>query len=166
MPSHWYTVQSKPRQENLARQNLDRQGFTTYLPLITQRKRRRNQWTQVTEPLFPRYLFIHVDPSQQSLAPVRSTLGVSQLVRFGQLLRPVPDAVIDYLRAMETADTGAREDHSPRYQPGDRVEILEGPFAGLSGVYQMQDSDHRALLLVELLGRSNPVTVELDALSA
>jgi len=33
------------------------------------------------EPLFPRYLFIRVDPARCSTAPVRSTRGVSGLVR-------------------------------------------------------------------------------------
>ena len=37
----WYLIFTKPRQENLARENLERQGFTTYLPL-TQQSRRRN----------------------------------------------------------------------------------------------------------------------------
>ena len=94
----WYAVQSRPRQEAIAELNLDRQGYHSYLPKILLRKRRRDKWTKVDEPLFPRYLFIQVDPDQHSLAPVRSTVGVSDLVRFGQQLRPVPDAVIAFLQ--------------------------------------------------------------------
>lgn len=86
----WYTVQSKPRQEAVAAEHLLRQGYETYLPQIRLKKHRRKQWVDVTEPLFLRYLFIKVDADQQSLAPVRSTVGVAGLVRFGHLLRPVP----------------------------------------------------------------------------
>ena len=102
----WYAVHARPRQEAVAELNLERQGYHTYLPKIRLRKRRRDKWTKVVEPLFPRYLFIRVDPNRQSLAPVRSTLGVAGLVRFGQLLRPVPDGVIAYLKQVENPTTG------------------------------------------------------------
>jgi transcriptional antiterminator RfaH len=42
--------------------------------------------------------------------------------------------------------------------------VLDGPFAGLSGVYQMEKDQSRALLLIDLLGRSNTVVVEQQAL--
>jgi transcriptional antiterminator RfaH len=160
----WYAVQAKPRQEHTAEQNLQRQGFVTYLPRIRLRKRKRNKWVDSVEPLFPRYLFIQVDPDQESLAPVRSTLGVTGLVRFGQLLRPVPRAVIDYLKQLEDPDTQQRHAEAWPHQPGETLEILEGPFANLTGIYQMPLGEDRALLLIELLGRSNAVVVAKDAL--
>ena len=80
---YWYAVQAKPRQENTAEENLRRQGFDTYLPKIQLRRRRRDKWTKVVEPLFPRYLFIHLEPGVDNWAPLRSTLGVSTVVRFG-----------------------------------------------------------------------------------
>ena len=164
--THWYAVQSKPRQELIAEQNLQRQGFTTYLPRIRLRKRKRDSWVDAVEPLFPRYLFIHVDPDQNSLAPVRSTLGVAGLVRFGQLLRPVPGAVIDYLKQLEDPETQQRQAEVWPHQPGDTLEVLEGPFANLTGIYQMPLGEDRALLLIELLGRSNSVAVAKEALAA
>ncbi|MFV8819137.1 transcription/translation regulatory transformer protein RfaH [Haliea sp. E17] len=162
----WYAVQTKPRQEHVARENLQRQDYTTYLPMIRQRKQRRQRWTQVSEPLFPRYLFIHADAGQQSLAPVRSTLGVIALVRFGQLLRPVPDAVIHYLRQAENAEAGERVDDSWPHRPGDPVQVLAGAFAGLTGIFQHPVGEERAILLLELLGRQTPIAIELDALGA
>ena len=162
----WYAVQSRPRQEAIAELNLDRQGYHSYLPKILLRKRRRDKWTKVVEPLFPRYLFIQVDPSEQSLAPVRSTLGVAGLVRFGELLRPVPDSVIEYLRQAENPDTHQQHADEWPHQPGDAVQILEGPFAGLSGIFQAATGEERAMLLIELLGRQNSVTVAMDELVA
>ena len=38
----------------------------------------------VVEPVFPRYLFVRLDFGVTNLAPIRSTLGVSDLVRFGE----------------------------------------------------------------------------------
>ncbi|MEH6587329.1 MAG: transcription/translation regulatory transformer protein RfaH [Halioglobus sp.] len=162
MPQLWYTIQTKPRQEALAEENLLRQNYSTYLPRLRLKKRRRNQWREVIAPLFPRYLFIRVDADEQSLAPIRSTLGVTGLVRFGQLLRPVPDEVIGYLKQAENQQTHLHEDTRSPHRLGDEVEILEGPFAGLQAVYQMDKPEQRALLLIELLGRRNQVIVGLD----
>lgn len=157
----WYAVHSKPRQEEQARQQLQRQGYATYLPRIRLRKRRRGKWAKVVEPLFPRYLFIQVDADEQSLAPVRSTLGVAGLVRFGHLLRPVPDQVIECIRQAEDPDTHQHHDDEWPHKPGDEVRILEGPCAGLNGIFQAQTGEERALLLIELLGRQTPLTVDL-----
>jgi len=162
----WYAVQTKPRKEAFAELHLQRQHFETYLPKVLLRKRRRDKWTSVVEPLFPRYLFIRVDPDESSLAPVRSTQGVAGLVRFGQQLRPVPASVIDYLRQCEDPESRLREGETWPYQPGDTLEILDGPFAGLSGVYQMPQGEDRALLLIELLGRSTSVALDRDVLAA
>jgi transcriptional antiterminator RfaH len=158
---HWYAVQSKPRQEALAEENLERQGYRVYCPRLRLRKLRRGQWTHSVEPLFPRYLFIRTDPEEQSLAPVRSTLGVATLVRFGHLLRPVPEEVITFLKQQEDQAAQQRIDDTWPHQPGDQVEILEGPFAGLTAIYQMPKPEDRALLLLTLLGRPNKITVDM-----
>jgi len=160
----WYAVQTKPRQESVAALNLQRQGYNIYLPKIRVRKRRRQQWCKVVEPLFPRYLFIDVNTGEQSTAPVRSTLGVVGLVRFGTQLQAVPEQVISFLKQNEETDTGQRAADEWPHQPGDKVRVLEGPFAGLSGIYQMEKDEHRALLLIELLGRPNAVVVAQQAL--
>ncbi len=163
---HWYAVQTKPRQEAVAEANLQRQGFETYLPMLRRRKLRAGKWVQAVEPLFPRYLFIRADAREKSLAPVRSTTGVAALVRFGPLLRPVPDEVVNYLYQLEDPATHLREDDSWPHQPGDAVEVLEGPFAGLTGVFEMPLGEDRAMLLITLLGRDNRIPVDRNALSA
>ena len=162
---HWFAVQSKPRQEQVAQEHLQRQDFETYLPMLSVRRQRRGQWQTVVEPLFPRYLFIQIDINQQSLAPVRSTRGVAQLVRFGHLLHAVPDSVIAYLKQQESAATATREDDALPFKAGDQVRLLEGPFAGLTGVYTATTANERALLLVELLGRENELVVDLNSLA-
>ncbi len=162
---NWYAVHTKTRQEVAAQHHLQRQGFETYAPKVLLRKRKRDKWAKVVEPLFPRYVFIRVDPDQTSLAPVRSTLGVSGLVRFGYQLLPVPDSVIAYLQQLE--DPVTRQHHADQWphRPGDAVELLDGPFAGLTGVLQAVTGAGRASLLIELLGRHNSVDVSMDSLA-
>jgi transcriptional antiterminator RfaH len=163
---NWYAVHAKPRQEAVAEINLQRQGFETYAPKIQVRKRKRDKWVKAVEPLFPRYLFIQVDPEQHSLAPVRSTLGVAGLVRFGQLLRPVPDTVISYLKQMENPETHQYHADEWPHKPGDSVQVLAGPFAGLPAVFQAASGEDRAMLLIDLLGRQNSVVVGMAELAA
>ena len=77
---HWYAIHSKPRQEERALDNLQRQGFEAWLPMLTVEKVLRGKLVQVTEPMFSRYLFIRLDTEQTNWSPIRSTLGVSRLV--------------------------------------------------------------------------------------
>ena len=166
MSKQWFAVQSKPRQEASAKVQLERQGYHAYLPLMTVRKRRRAAWTTSVEPLFPRYLFLNANINEQSLAPVRSTLGVSGLVRFGNVLRPVPDAVVHYLQQAEAAQGAVPGEESWPFRAGDKVAVLEGPFAGLTAVFEGAQPEARAMILIELLGRQNTVEVPIDALNA
>ena len=160
----WLVVKTKPRQELRARENLANQGFNVYLPFIALRKRLRGQWKLVSEPLFPGYLFILVDPSTVSLAPVRSTLGVSGLVTFGHQVVPIPSSVIDFIRARDAAAQGGSGTAPSPFSPGEPVRVLTGPFAGLAAIYEMTGAKDRASVLVTLLGRQNRVSVSLDAI--
>jgi transcriptional antiterminator RfaH len=162
---HWYAVRTKPRQEALALENLLRQDYETYLPMIELRKRRRNKWVEVVEPLFPCYAFVHLDPDATDIAPIRSTLGVTGMVKFGNILTPVPDHVIGFLKKTEDEATGLHHSDKPLFKKGEKVDIMEGPFAGLAGVYQIEKGEDRAMILIELLGRQNKVAVKLDAIS-
>ena len=81
----WYVVYTKPREEARARENLERQGHQCYLPELSLEKRRRGKVVPVTEPLFPRYLFIRCadELATAGWGSLRSTRGVVKLVAFG-----------------------------------------------------------------------------------
>ncbi|MFT7287896.1 MAG: transcriptional antiterminator RfaH [Halieaceae bacterium] len=160
----WLVVHTKPRCEEQAAQQLTGQGYAVFLPRIRERKRRQNRWQWITAALFPRYLFVDVPLGEQTVAPIRSTVGVSSLVRFGQVLASMPENVVEFLRSEQAPEGGARQIEDWPHKPGDRVEILAGPFEGLSGIYQLPKGEDRALLLVELLGRQNTVVVPEESI--
>lgn len=153
---HWYLVYTKPRQETVALQNLERQGYCCYLPRLAKERLRRGHLTVVEEPLFPRYLFIRLGTgtSAKSWAPIRSTPGISKLVTFGMEPAKVDDRLLDFLRKNE-ADRQSMPEKA--FQPGDKVRLLEGPFVNIEGIYEMTDGNQRALVLIEFL--SKPVRV-------
>jgi len=160
--SAWFLVRSKPRQESVALTNLARQGYESYLPLFATEKLVRRKSTVVQEPMFARYLFVRLDTTGQgqSWSPIRSTVGVSELVCFGSRPARVDDALIATLREREIAQQG---NPTTMFAHGDSVRITEGAFAGLEAIYQMNDAEGRAMVLLDLL--SKPVAMTLDAAS-
>jgi len=161
MEASWYAVYTKPRQERVAEENLLRQHFDCFLPMaVNPYQRRTKSRLQRVEPLFPRYLFINAIADQQSLGPVRSTRGVCTLVRFGMKLVTVPEVIVQMIRRRMNPDTGLVELNPVRVEPGDRVRVFDGPFAGAEGILEACSGEKRALLLMELLGRQTPVEVD------
>jgi transcriptional antiterminator RfaH len=158
----WYAVCCKPRQETVAEENLLRQGFHVYLPRIRIRQRRRGQWLDAVEVLFPRYIFIRIDPLRRTTAPVRSTRGVIGLVRFGGQPAVVPDSVMEALLQREDAASGLHQDNRPLFSAGEAVKFVDGPLAGVEGVFTEQDGEKRVIVLLELLGKANKVSVSRD----
>ncbi len=160
--SRWHAVLCKPRREALAEANLRNQGFEVYLPRMVRVRRKAGRWAQVIEPLFPRYMFLNAEDTKRSLAPVRSTLGVSGLVRFCGAPALVPPGVVESLRDAVDPETGCHPYGRAPFAAGERVRFSAGPFAGLEGVFDMESGEARAIVLLELLGKTNRLTVSRD----
>lgn len=161
----WYVVQSQPNAELKAVAHLDRQGFATYLPRYLKRRRHARRVEHVPAPLFPRYLFVRMNVATQRWRTIFSTVGVSRIVCNGELPTPIPDRVIENLRAREH-DGLINLDLRPLFRVGDQVRLLDGAFADCLGLYEgMKDGDRVALLL-DLLGRRVRVIVDTNSVVA
>lgn len=156
----WFLVYSKPRQEETAKRNLERQGYSVYLPRASQRRRRGARRVDVVEPLFPRYLFIQLDTHTDNWGPIRSTIGVTALVRFGSEPARVPDALIELLRSHESS-AGMHEWAQSVLQIGQTVHVEGGAFAGYEGIFLARSGRERVVVLLDILGR--PVRTRLTA---
>lgn len=160
----WYLVYSKPRQEALAKENLERQGYTTYLPLLRTPRKRLGRRIIRIEPMFPRYLFIFLDTETDNWAPIRSTVGVNTLVRFGMTPSPVPDDLIELLKQREDS-SGVQDIPMHTFKPGQTVRIEEGPFMGYEGIFLAESSQQRVLVLLDIVGKSAKARIDVGALS-
>jgi transcriptional antiterminator RfaH len=146
----WYLLQSKPKQEGVAYQNLCNQAYETFLPTIIVEKIHRGVRKTKIEPLFNRYLFVRLDPDgNQSWTPLRSTMGVSQLVRFGSRYAKLADELVNALK-----DRIHNQPVLDLFVPGDRITITQGSFSGLEAVFKCYDGNHRALVLLNWLGNN------------
>jgi transcriptional antiterminator RfaH len=163
----WYLIHTKPAGESKAQLHLQRQDYQTYFPRLLQTVRRNGQSRMQVNPLFPRYLFLYLDEGRQCLTPVRSTLGVANVVRFGTRFATVPDEIIRELRAREDPESGL---HSlripPAFGPGVRVRIAAGAFAGLEGIFEREDGVNRVVVLLKLLGEDRQVHFPAEFVSA
>lgn len=155
----WYLLQTKPRQERLAKEHLERQEYGTYLPLTLFRRKRRGKLIRVIDPMFPRYLFIHLSDETDDWRPIRSTIGVAALVRFGQEPARVPDNLIQCLRSREDAE-GILIPSTKDYVPGDKLRIAEGPFEGYEAIFSCNTAKKRVIVLLKIA--ESFIKLELD----
>ncbi|RKR06305.1 transcriptional antiterminator RfaH [Kushneria sinocarnis] len=149
----WYAIQCKGGESFRAAEHLTRQGYQLFHPVIDIERRQRGRIRTVREPLFPWYLFIRLDRLSDNWRPIRSTRGVLKLVAFGNEPTPIPDELIDTLRHhARSVDEEGREHY---FRPGDRIEITEGPFREMEGVFFDRKGEERVIVLLNILQREH-----------
>jgi transcriptional antiterminator RfaH len=158
---NWYLIQTKPKQESIAKENLERQGYSVYLPMTVARRKRRGRSIRVIEAMFPRYLFIQLSDKTDDWAPIRSTIGVSTLVRFGITPAKIPQILIDALVVRENKD-GIHELPEKYFERGKEVVISEGPFEGYEAIFTTYDANERVSLLLKIAGKTIKIQLKKD----
>jgi transcriptional antiterminator RfaH len=159
----WYVVHTKVRQEQTACENLARQGYMVYMPRIKILKRSRGRQQAQQEPMFPRYIFVQPGSDAHSIAPVRSTLGVTSIVRFGQEPAVMRPAILKSIRDFEARRNEASDQDISPFQPGERVRVADGPLTGLEGLISDVSQD-RVVVLMQLLGQDTRVSLSYHQL--
>jgi len=158
-PVHWYLVHTKPGRERIAEFNLLRQNYQVYHPRFLRPTRHRGSWIEKIVSLFPRYIFLRLT-QDQDLGPVRSTVGVANIVRFGHAYAVVPSQIVDDLRLRAHPETGLHLlRRQAQFDLGSRVKVVAGVFEGLEGIFQRESGAERVVLLLALLGRETLVEV-------
>ncbi len=157
----WLVVMTKPKMEEEAKEQLIRQGFEVYLPLWVELRQRQGTWQKVRSPMFSRYLFVRPSYQEQSLASIRSTRGVSQLVRFGTEPAWAGDGLISEIRQLEQSRNEVGQGLTP-FKRGDQVQVMDGPFKGVS--FEVFSCDRqRVILLLQVLGKTQQLEFEASA---
>lgn len=156
----WYLIHTKPRQETTALTNLERQGYTCYLPKVSKVTGRGSNKRKTYEPMFPRYLFIQLNEGKanhngHNWMPIRSTRGVDKLVQFGETYPSLDHSLIKTLQQRER-DTPVQ----PVLKQGDTVQILDGPFKDLEAIFYTADSEHRVIILMNFLSQQLPLRID------
>ena len=148
----WLVVNARPNQERIALEHLKRQDFDTYCPMVAKLVRHARKAEIKPRPLFPGYLFVRLDPGHGRWRAILSTIGVRQLVRFGDQLGRLDEHFVDGLRQCER--DGFIVAPVQRYSVGQDVEIKMPAFEGVIGKILAIDEASRITVLIDMMRRS------------
>lgn len=155
----WYALQHKPAQGDRALAHLQNQDIACFYPKITVEKIKAGKRTNKLEPLFPGYLFVNLEQTDPMWAKLRSTRGVVRIVSFANKPASIPDNVIQHVK--DSLDTVAERGG---IKPGQAVELDEGPFKGISAIFQAYDGEERALVLISFMQKQQTVKVPISTI--
>ena len=155
----WYLAYTKPRQEQIALNNVQEQGFDAYLPFYKKFKKTEQGPVALFEPMFPRYILLRPGKPEQSISVVRSTKGIASLVRFGFEPAQIQDELVQRIRQLEQDRNQATLQELGNLKAGQTVRLQHSALGGVEGLVQSVSSKRVAVLL-EILGR--PMVLELE----
>ena len=159
----WFLVQLKPNSAQIAKRNLERQGFRVFNPnrLIT--KRASSKFVDKHEQLFPGYMFMSFDPEDGRWQAINSTFGVARLVQFGSMPKYLPISLMTAL--MRRFSDMNLSQSQQAIQQNDTVRVLHGPFAEFLAYVEKVDGQKRVWLLIDLLGRQTRIAADPQTLA-
>ena len=156
----WYVLHTKSRFENVVNDGLGKKSIEVFLPKVTVRSKRKDRKVMIRVPLFPGYLFVKTDLAPESHLEIVKTAGAVRLIGSKQGPVPVPDETIDSLKIMVNGDHPVTTGHS--LQKGDKVLVLYGPFAGVTGTFTRYGGKGRVIVNIDALGQYAGVEVNED----
>ena len=160
---NWYAIYTKPKREEMVAGSLTQAGIEVYNPKMKARKYMRGGYRDVVEPLFPCYVFARFNP-EASLWMIRYTRGVKKVVSSTDTPWPVAVELIDLIRSRED-DNGIITLKYDAYRVGDAVKVANGPFAGLTGIFERpMKGNERVMLLLNAVTYQARVVVERASL--
>ena len=157
----WYAVWLRSNYEHAVNRHLTAKGFRPFLPEVRAWSRRVGPRRAISTPMFPGYLFVRATLDKERYIDLLKVQGVVRVLEDGWTrLTPVPDAEIDAIR--QIAEAGVDVFPCAHLRGGERVRVLEGPLAGIEGVFVYdRPSKGRLVVSVDMLGRS--IAVEMHS---
>jgi transcription antitermination factor NusG len=157
---NWYAVYTVPQHEKSALKQLDIREIETFLPTYeTVRVWKNRQRMKLILPLFPTYLFVHIDSRER--AKVLQSPGVLQIVGNSRECVPLPDSEVEFLRS-----DFCRQRIEP-YRDlviGEKVRIKSGVMQGLQGTLVRKSNSMRFVLTLELINQHAAIQVDAEDL--
>lgn len=150
----WVAVCTQPNREMLAVDNLRRQGYEVYCPMLSKARSHARKVEQVRRPLFPGYVFVSLEVMRQGVRAIHSTFGVRHLVQFGDKPARLPAHFIGALKACEVDGVIPPQPIAEALPQGARVLIKDGAFKDLMATVLSCQAQDRVVVLLDILKRS------------
>ena len=152
----WWVARTRSRQEKALAWELCRRGMAYYLPLVSRPQKCRQRMRAAIVPLFNGYLFFRGDLAARHEA-----------VKTGRIAQVLP--VADQQNLQQELAALARVTSSRLHlelcdfmAEGQRVEIIAGPFEGLTGIVVKRRNRQRLVLQIETIRQAAAVEIGLD----
>jgi transcription antitermination factor NusG len=145
----WYAVRTKSRHERVVCDQIDADGFESYLPTVQQFRQWSDRKKLIDFPLFPGYLFVRAPHFSTQKTQILRKVGVIGFVGNGRGAAQIPDGELNGVRLL----LRNRIPHAshPYLQVGQRIRVTDGALRGIEGI------------LVGL-GSKNGLVVSIDAI--
>jgi len=158
----WYAIHTKPQSERRVAELLEDRAIETFYPeiriTIANMQKRRT-------PLFPGYLFAHLDFDSGDPSNWRWTPGLRYVVAYGDWPIPIPNDVVQLIQEKVSAPASVAHLLGQDLEVGDMVRIKNGPFKDMLAVFEGPvPPEERVYVLLNALNRSVKVRVDLDNL--
>ena len=157
---NWYAVFTVPQNEKSVVKHLDLRDVESFLPTYeTVRVWKNRQRKKLVLPLFPSYLFVHINSRER--AKVLQSPGVLHIVGNGREHVPLPHPEIEFLRS---GFCRQRIEPYSELVVGEKVRIKGGVMQGVCGTLVRKGSDVRFVLTLELINQHAAVQVDAENL--
>ncbi len=153
---NWFVLSTKPQKEFQVERLFREAGFPVYCPRFRSAGR--------VKPFFPCYAFLRFSyPEQYKL--VKYTRGVRYVVGNDAGAVPLDVRFIEDLRSREVEGLIELEKYGAEPSPGDEIEVVDGPWKGLRGVYSKNLSDRdRVMILLNYVNYQGQLLIEKSKL--
>lgn len=167
--ARWYVVHTYSGHENKVAEtlkqradtlNLTHQILKVLIPTQEKIQIKRGQRKTIREKIFPGYMLVYLELSDNAWLAVRTTQGVTGFVGIGNKPTPLPEHEVETIQ--KYISQGVPQ-YKAEFVEGEAVKITDGPFNEFLGTVQSIDEDKGTVeVLVSIFGRETPV--ELDFL--
>jgi len=157
---NWYAVYTVPQHEKSALKQLQIREIESFLPTYeTVRVWKNRQRMKLILPLFPTYLFVHINSRER--AKVLQSPGVLQIVGNSREGVPLPDSEIKFLSS-DFCKQRIEQYHD--FVVGEKVRIKSGVMQGLMGTLVRKNNSLRFVLTLELINQHAAIQVNAEDL--
>ena len=162
-PKNWYAVYLRSKCEFISKLELLKKGIDVFLPTVKLLRQWKDRRKEMDFPLFPGYLFVHIQENIEARVQVLKTRGVVCLLSSssGSPI-PVPSSEI---KNLVLVTRGERQlDVYTHLKEGHRVRVCRGPLEGAEGILHKKCANNTCLFVVnvEILGRCVGINIHAD----
>jgi transcriptional antiterminator NusG len=109
---------------------------------------------------FPGYIFVEMELNENTWLMVRTTPGATGFIGMGKQPSSLTNEEVDNIMK-RTVDTKSKPSPKVKFEKGEAVRIIEGPFVNFNGTIEEVNSEKQKIKVsVSIFGRSTPVELE------